>query len=266
MTEAEVRENEIGTFIFLTHIPEGHDPNDNQFWFNPIDENGEYILDNHPKPNSPSPAELNFTLVGPEKWRAEFETITSWSQPLVKGNYYTVTAKFKNVGTGTWGGGAQGNIKLGSGRPSAQNVNNDISHDSWFAPTRPTFLQEDFVAPGQSGTFRFLIEIPEDYDQDPPPIYTYSVVANGSNYLYDANGDESFAGLRFTVTELAKSISIFEPGGGDTWYRGTSHAIQWTDEGYFFSDQLKLDLVYGSSTVAAPISTATDNDGYFKFT
>lgn len=74
---------------------------------------------------------------------------------VTRGRSYYLSLKVKNVGSQTW---YKDQVRLGTSQPGDRN---SIFHDNrWLSNTRPATLQEDSVAPGQTGTFEFWVTVP----------------------------------------------------------------------------------------------------------
>jgi thermitase len=87
------------------------------------------------------------------QWGGQSEVPT-----LASGQTATVTIAYKNTGSQTW---TRGVVNLGTVTPDFS-FSFDLHPNaaSWIAPNRPALLNELSVAPGQVGTFTFLVSNP----------------------------------------------------------------------------------------------------------
>jgi hypothetical protein len=72
------------------------------------------------------------------------------------------------------------------------------------------------------------------------------------------------ADQRMTIMETPQlpQITVTSPNGGETWIKGTTQTITWTDN---ISGNVKI-LLFKDSTVAAIIAASTPSDGSFDWT
>jgi hypothetical protein len=69
----------------------------------------------------------------------------------------------------------------------------------------------------------------------------------------------------FTITSgTTGSIIVTSPNGGESWVRGSNHAITWTSSGTVGS-YVKIEVLKASSVVQT-LSSSTENDGTFSWT
>lgn len=95
-----------------------------------------------------------------------------------------VTFKARNMGNQTW---SQSNFRVGTSRP--QDRNSTMTDPTWIGNNRPVALAESSVAPGQIGTFNFVLQAPIS-----PGTYGeyFNLLVEGQTWLNDL-------GLYFTV-------------------------------------------------------------------
>ncbi|HEY1582390.1 MAG TPA: FG-GAP-like repeat-containing protein, partial [Chthoniobacterales bacterium] len=70
---------------------------------------------------------------------------------------------------------------------------------------------------------------------------------------------------RLTIEEeatLPPEVTVISPNGKETWVKGTTHSITWTDN---FSGNVKIRLLSGRTTVSV-IAASTPSDGSFDWT
>jgi len=68
-----------------------------------------------------------------------------------------------------------------------------------------------------------------------------------------------------TIVETASAppeITVTSPNGRETWIKGTTHTLTWTDN---ISGNVKIKLLSGRTTVAT-IAASTPSDGSFDWT
>jgi len=73
------------------------------------------------------------------------------------------------------------------------------------------------------------------------------------------------ADQRMTIVEQASAppeITVTSPNGKETWIKGTTHTVTWTDN---ISGNVKIKLLSGRTTVAT-IAASTPSDGSFDWT
>jgi hypothetical protein len=74
---------------------------------------------------------------------------------------YMVILRAKNTGTATWRNNSPIPVRLGTNHTAGHN---SVLCDSasWLSCGRPVDLEESSIAPGQTGTFKFIIETPSE--------------------------------------------------------------------------------------------------------
>jgi Bacterial Ig domain len=89
-------------------------------------------------------------------WEAQYISESSYLT-LESGETATSYFTARNIGTGTWDPSF---VHLGTTNPR-ERASSLYDASDWFAPTRPTVLDQASVAPGQDGTFTFKVRAPE---------------------------------------------------------------------------------------------------------
>ena len=82
-----------------------------------------------------------------------------------------------------------------------------------------------------------------------------------STSAYTDTSNNNFA---ITTGTTAPSITVTSPDGGESWIRGSSHAITWTSSGTAGSN-VKIELLKAGVSVQT-LSASTPNDGTFSWT
>lgn len=77
---------------------------------------------------------------------------------LTAGQTYIAKLQATNTGTATWRRTGTTPFTLGATNPEGRN--SILCHASWLSCNRPVYLQEDSVAPGQIGNFKFTFTAP----------------------------------------------------------------------------------------------------------
>ena len=154
LVEDNVAPGETGTFEFWFATP--GPGQDIKAYFNPLQENIAWLNDLGMhfviKTNS-----YTWEWAGQAVYTdaTKATAIDSYNQLLEPGTNYYVSIKAKNTGTGTW---TKNDVKIGTTNPL--NHSSAVCNSSWINCGRPATLVEDSVAPGQTGTFEFLIKTP----------------------------------------------------------------------------------------------------------
>jgi hypothetical protein len=89
-------------------------------------------------------------------WEAQYISESPYLT-LEAGETGTSSFTARNIGTGTWDPSF---VHLGTTNPR-ERASGMYNASDWFAPTRPTVLDQASVAPGQDGSFTFVVHAPE---------------------------------------------------------------------------------------------------------
>ncbi len=180
MKEATVAPGETGTFEFWIRVPANAQGQYSEYfglvsegnsWF---PDQGLYFAINSIK------ATYEWQLVS--QYAATDETnITGRSLiNLEPGERVYVSMRIKNTGNVTWKNSGSNPINLGISRPSDRLSN--FFDGGWLGQNRPARLKEATVAPGETGTFGFWMNVPNN----PGPFYEYfTPVVEGLTWMND---------------------------------------------------------------------------------
>ena len=135
-------------------------------------------------------------------WQVVSQRYSTNSTVAVAGTSETLTVVAKNSGNFTWSKSEPNPVVLatshGADRASA------FYDSSWVSSVRPAALQEASVAPGSTGTFTFVVNVPNRAGQ-----YTefYNLVAEGASWFND-----QWLNFSFNVVAQVYSWQIVSQG------------------------------------------------------
>ncbi len=98
------------------------------------------------------------TLDGPYQWEYISQSSNKNLSNLTPGETATLTVQAKNTGNSTWYRDGANQINLATDSP--QGRNSEFYDSSWLSSNTPAKLNESSVAPGQVGSFTFIIRSP----------------------------------------------------------------------------------------------------------
>ncbi|GEM_PF-3357833 len=182
LKEDAVNPGETGTFSFWMSVPFTMAPGTYKEYFQPVADEITWLNDEgvfwgitvRPSGNS-SGKSYSCGWMGQNEYPA-----------LRPGGSYEFTVKFCNTGSATW---EKGKVNLGTSHPCdriTQFKREDIMHGNisgWISNNRIT-LKENYVKPGETGTFSFWMSVP--YTMAPGTYKEYfQPVADGITWLND---------------------------------------------------------------------------------
>ncbi len=149
LQEASVAPGQTGTFTFIAKAPAS--PGQYREYVNLVAEGRAWFA---------GPAVNFYFNVLPRvfSWQVESQSYSPSTAYPLAGSESVLTLKAKNTGNVTWKNSGPGVVNLGT-------INETLSqyyHPTWIGKTRPAALQEASVAPGQTGTFTFRINVPKN--------------------------------------------------------------------------------------------------------
>ena len=127
-------------------------------------------------------------------WEAQFISQSAYLT-LESGETGESSFVARNIGSGTWDPSF---VRLGTTNPrDRQSVMYDSA--SWIYPWRPTPVEQASVAPGQDGTFTFVVRAPEVTTTTVTDEY-FAPVADGQGWMENASGwPTNGVFLRYTI-------------------------------------------------------------------
>lgn len=145
LQESSVAPGQNGTFIFDVRMPDIGDYTER---YNLVAEGIQWFSD--------MGANYHVTARSNYAWQVVSQQYSNGSVNIPRGSDVTLTLKAKNVGDTTWHKNSGFPIRLGTSRPFSRG-SILYSAGNWLGDTRAASLQEDTIAPGQTGTFVFKI-------------------------------------------------------------------------------------------------------------
>jgi len=159
----------------------------------------------------------------------------------------------KNTGNTPWNEASL--IRLGC-------VGDSAGDAAKFGPVRITIPAGTSVAPGAQHTFTFTMTPPATPGSYSPK---YQMVWEGHQWF----GDKASKNIQVTSTPApapVASITVTAPNSGETWQRGTSHAVTWKYTGTPGSTVNIVLLKAGTEVGTIIGSTSTGSGGTGSYT
>lgn len=239
LTENLVAPGDVGTFEFWINIPTyGADMHE---YFNPLQEGVTWLND--------IGMNLAIRTSGTYSWayggqglytdNTKAQSVDSYSTSLKPGGKYYAVLKARNTGNTTW---YKGNFRLGTSRSGDRN--SALYDASWISSGRAATINEDQVAPGETGTFEFWVNIPtsgvdlREYFNPVQEGITWLndigmnyVIKTGGNYSWSYDGQALYTNSSKTTAVDFYNNSLTPGGryyavvkakntGGVPWYKG----------------------------------------------
>ncbi|MBC7943035.1 hypothetical protein H7X68_00840 [Candidatus Saccharibacteria bacterium] len=160
LKEASVSPESTGTFIFSVTTPTGYGTYREYFnivaegksWFTDI---GMYLT---PTVTPPSP---EWAALSQEIYTDASRTKPANVNTLAPNTSYYATIKSRNSGNTTWSNVGANPVRLATNSPPDRQ--SQFYDNSWLSGNRPTALKETSVAPGDTGTFEFVLKTSASY-------------------------------------------------------------------------------------------------------
>lgn len=113
---------------------------------------------------TPTPAPTPTPQPTPEPipiyYRAELSDRTAEELGIKTLEKFEFQVNFKNTGTATWTNNGEYFVALNVTNPIGRT--SDFEHETWIEYYRPAILSQGYVAPGQVGTFEFILDAPAE--------------------------------------------------------------------------------------------------------